>query len=717
MSTSTPLILNPERLRRAISASLRGSSLAVAWGQFGEILKYWLFDAKIPLSGVSLVFWLTAVLSADQPLPHLSITPEFGVFRSQAPLQLRVQLGWDSSRILRGRLQLEFYAQETKIHTWVSREVVLAASEIDLPVQIPPVLLRMEGDSLNIVASLITEQGTFSYKEIQNALHWPDWKRVLMLGLIHPEGGSGQTSDFLASSTERLSWAEPFDLTRTLPDRDWARHISCRRVPLDPSQVPLLPLELMSFDLLLVTSEGFAALSEAQLNALAEWTEGGGALCVAGKTAKSRRHQAFLERMTLSSAVEPTMQFDDVGMVRSLQGKEWSLTSPGMGRALVTFRPINVDSPAWKAASLELWRIKESQRESILSAGHWSFVAPDDFDHMIANTFFHPLAPDRRHEQELVSLLMPNRVSQVPFHIVALILVACLLAIGPGDYLLLSWLGLRRWTWVLFPSLAIATGLVTMLIAQSYMGAADYRTSISFIDLTEVGKCAKASRFEMTFTATEKELQEEFKQILTVPVENHLPSAAEIEDPYLSSRVPAASASLINEAPATDIGRVPLNYTHVRKMQQWKPQLTRQTSIGSNPEVQIPELNWQEFNPAALSDEVIRQRLLNEIQSVLPDGRILLLHQDEIYSASKLESTAVPQSIEAIAVLARQVGASPQSGLFQIFSQISPSGSGQFEDLALLDRSDPEQWLLIVVASTSPETHFVYRRLIRGTEP
>ncbi len=49
-------------------------------------------------------------------------------------------------------------------------------------------------------------------------------------------------------------------------------------------------------------------------------------------------------------------------------------------------------------------------------------------------------------------------------------------------------------------------------------------------------------------------------------------------------------------------------------------------------------------------------------------------------------------------------------GLFAIVSQMSPTGGKDFEDMALVDPSDPGQWLLIVAVDRGDELD-LYRKL------
>ncbi len=49
-------------------------------------------------------------------------------------------------------------------------------------------------------------------------------------------------------------------------------------------------------------------------------------------------------------------------------------------------------------------------------------------------------------------------------------------------------------------------------------------------------------------------------------------------------------------------------------------------------------------------------------------------------------------------------------GLFAVVSQMSPTGGKDFEDMALVDASDPDQWLLVVAVERGNEVD-LYRKL------
>lgn len=674
-----------------------------------------------------------ADLSAQVITPEFALSPAFDSPRSQAPVQLNAHLSWSSMDLLEGRLELEFYANQRLVHTWVSREVVLAKSEVTLPVMAPPAVLPSAADYLSVRARFIAAQTTYDL-DIHDVPYPPDFKRALTIGIVHPETAGMPPSDFTTPFQDRFAWMEPFRLDSALPNADWARHLTCRTIMVEPDLFTDEPLELVAFDLLIVTGAGFSDLDDDQLDALARWAEAGGALCVAGASSRTAAHRSFLNRITGSSPVEPILEFDDDGHVRFLPGNEshWLLAAPGVGRALVTCQPVDVDTPAWRRDLLELWRVRPEQIENILATGNWEYPLEHEF--MLREPQFQPLRPDpTSHVPWLQSHLMPNRVEGVPLPTVAILLAACLLAVGPGDYFLLGWLNRRRWTWALFPAVAIGFAIFMVRLANSHMGQSDYRTTLSVVDLTRDGRPARTSRFELLFTASEKQIEEELSQTLAVPLVSW-------QESFVSGYGEVRTPSIPDGAPPVTIGRVPRSYTQVRGLRKWTPRLARYTTLAAGDETVAPEFDWWQIEPGALRNADQRQIILDDLQTTLPEAQIVLRRGDESWRPTS--GAAAPRRVDDVASeppsarpgsvsgdeeaaagertlpelpeqFAMAISERPAEGMFHIVSQISPNAAGNFEDLTIFDSGDPRQWLLLIITADDQGDYQVYRRLIR----
>jgi len=70
------------------------------------------------------------------------------------------------------------------------------------------------------------------------------------------------------------------------------------------------------------------------------------------------------------------------------------------------------------------------------------------------------------------------------------------------------------------------------------------------------------------------------------------------------------------------------------------------------------------------------------------------------------EPAGVPTSVLS------ETCAAPVDGFFRLASAVSPSGSENLEDAGVLDRQDPDEWLVAAVRR-SGRNYVVYRRLYR----
>lgn len=655
-------------------------------------------------------------LEAQGKKPGLSLSTVYDSPRDHAPIQLDAKLTWPSPDLLEGRLQLEFYSGHRLMHTWISREVVLAAGDVTLPVMAPPALLPSDQESLSVRATFVTDHGTYDL-EIHNEPYWADYKRALVIGIVHPETASLPPADYTTPFQDRFAWVEPFRLDDALPHKDWSRHIFCRSSLLDPEVIPEEPLELTAFDLLIVTNTGLLDLNDNQLNALAAWAEAGGALCVAGERTQSDTQRSFLRRIADSSPTSPLLDFDADGNIRPLlEGQpRWLLASPGVGRTIVTFGPVDVRTTEWRRDVLKLWRVRPQQITTIQSLGAWDF--PVEYDYWLREPGYQPLRPDS--ESDLMDLqrqLIPERVEGVPLPTVAILLAACLLAVAPGDYFLLGWLNRRRWTWVLFPAVAVGFSIFMVRLAQTHMGQADHCTTLTVVDLTRDGRAARTSRFELLFAASEKQIEDDLAQTLVVPLERRNRLASDPND--YNRQTPGDYASAAPAAlPGVATGRVPQSYTHIRSLHQWSPRLARYTSMCPDDNVAVPNIDWSRLEAEPLTDADGRKTILKDIQTVSPGAQILLLHgkkrwqPDAVPADSGDDGEAVNRPLPV--ALAEKISVRSPGGMFRIVSQISPNAAGTFEDLTLLDGSDPGQWLLLIVTVDDGGNFIIYRRLIR----
>ena len=291
----------------------------------------------------------------------------------------------------------------------------------------------------------------------------------------------------------------------------------------------------------------------------------------------------------------------------------------------------------------------------------------------------------------LTNLLMPESVSGLPLRTVSLILVLFLLAIAPGDFLLLGWIRRRRWTWVLFPAVSLAFTGFTMWTARQHLGQTTYDRSITVIDVDQDGRPIRTSRFEMLFAPSNRQVLTEQHSSLMVPLDPGLDNL--LQAPYRSN------APLTYERPWTFTGNMPRKYTVSRDVRQWSPRLARTTYFGPRDEddaAHLPTIDWDLLDA-------------NDSRGLVAFGPVYALRVSAQGTRPLFNTSTFipPKMIE----LASKITSRHPSGLFFVLSQISPTGSGNWEDLALLDASDPLQEVLVVITNPVEGQYVITRQL------
>ncbi|HEY2252306.1 MAG TPA: hypothetical protein VGH74_14630, partial [Planctomycetaceae bacterium] len=318
-------------------------------------------------------------------------------------------------------------------------------------------------------------------------------------------------------------------------------------------------------------------------------------------------------------------------------------------------------------------------------------------------------------------------------------------------------LNCRKYTWAFFAVIsAVFTGS-TVMIAEGYMGHADYRTSLVFADLADCDdsngenangenangdasdrstKLARVSRFEMLFTSSQRQIEIEARNELYVDITDRavLPEASHKDrhsfafaDEEETDVIDAVSADL-----PVYVGLMPGAFAIDQQMRQWSPRVNRRTSFGDDPALLAETaIDWQGLRPGEWTTRPGRQKLRDAVLAREPAARVLLFHGTSCFDLINDGLIEVPApgrpGVDAqtmfnllpnspVVSLVHSASVRPESGLFTVVSQVSPTGGENLEDLTLLDGSDPDQWLLAVVLHRGHDW-LVFRRLYRGRQP
>lgn len=308
---------------------------------------------------------------------------------------------------------------------------------------------------------------------------------------------------------------------------------------------------------------------------------------------------------------------------------------------------------------------------------------------------------------------MPQTIRLIPFWTIVLILALFVIIIGPVDYFLLGFFKLRRFTWLSFPLVSIGFAIFTVYLSEHYMGTADYRGALVFVDVGRGGQVLRQNRYEMIFAAGERVIDTEVKRGLFTALGQQ----------YFGGWGESGGYESGESAETQYEGRIPTLFKVSQRIRQWTPQLNR---IFSMEPVQAKiNLNWDAItSPICEKAQVVETIFGTES----PDGDIFCIHNyypieggiggiswPRFQVSEILDRNVLPQTDLLLKTSVRE-----PAGLFYVVSQISPTGGSNFEDLTVLvdpivGQNDTHRWLLAVVVREGNDI-IIYRRLYYGEE-
>ncbi|MFM8476138.1 MAG: hypothetical protein ACKOEO_10125 [Planctomycetaceae bacterium] len=545
--------------------------------------------------------------------------------------------------------------------------------------------------------------------------------------------------------------------------------------------VPEDPLWLCAFDLLLLSDGGLGKLNPDQLSAVLTWVRAGGSICIHAPEQLTGEHLNFLrELLGFGRGRAGDLSLDSEGRLLVVADNPDALieAEAELGRAVLlpsaeSLVQLRVTSEQQGRLLGLLWRFRkdlqltdpESFRKAALLnrlrgvEGLGSFELDDygvrvegpvrselirdvygQYNRIQLNTMpgpnggtyvvdsslamlltTHGLQPQTDAYSATVSrYLLPSTLRLVPTWIMFLILVSYVTVIGPVEYFVLGWLRARKYTWVVFPATTLAFTLLTMAVAQIYMGDQDSQRTIRITDLGESRQPLRQSAITTLFYGSQA----------TLPIAQRLQFAAHMSDdapvnPYdygYNSRPRTA------DVPPEYHGNFPQNWTLQQQVRQWSPVSLRTLTLSPETEnLRIPDLPWEdvELVSTEAGQEKLRWRL-RELESETGDryyaaafnsGKVYGLHgmptmvnfsSDQYpYNNPRLmdEETRLHQVLQTLPTQRPRANASERSGFFQLFSGISPDGSGTLEDLVMSDGSDESEWVLLVARRSGQEPY------------
>lgn len=634
---------------------------------------------------------------------RLSVAPQFGAFRGQAPLALSVTLHWADPALLEGRLKLRWFVDQTHLGTYLSPETALAESSITRSILLPPVIMPHDEAIFSIQGQFETADRVYDL-DIHDVAVPLDWRRTFLVGLCREPPLRMGVDELPPGSGVRTRLIESLRLEEFFSERFQARELSTLVVEISPEDLPRTPLRLLSFDLLVIPADRFERLEPDQWESLAAWVEAGGSLCCLINSPLTEEQVDIVNRLTGHDPV-------DAPYLRTAEGELLPVTGgsvgidlyrPALGRLAIVRGPVNVDTRQWQRALLFLWKARQDAIGEWERGKLWPQRATVDRHGYQLPLTFEPM----RHlaAGEMTSLLLPESIQGLPLVSVAALLVLFLMLIAPGDYFLLGWLRRRRWTWVLFPAMSLLFTWVTMTLAERHLGTSSLGRSITIIDLSADGRPVRATRIDLLYAASNRmERTEQQEASLMVPIDpgTRDTGAARHRTPQPPKYEP----------PWSYVGNLPGRHIVERTVRQWSPRLSRTTTIGppdTPDDSPLAGFDWASITREQLDDP----DRFREVQ------RALRRH-DPAADAAVLSGPMPSESDKSAGQRTRvfnflkRVSVTGDSHLFSYVSQISPTAAGQWEDLAVVDQTDGETLLLLVMTESSEGQYVAYRQLFR----
>ena len=669
---------------------------------------------------LALMAGLPAVEAQEGAGLRADLKPLTASGRTGGPRPVVVTFDNSASGLVEGRLQVIITSGGESVCCYESHPLALTSGEQSFRMTLPPFTLSGPDSWAMLGLSFVTGDEVVHLGERQVSAP-TDLRRSFLIAVCRPAEEPVGADDALV----RGLLLERFD-----PDLPPPLERSYRCVPgtVAPKDMPALSAGYCAYDVVFLTGDGLRALQGRQLDALYRWVAGGGSVCVMTTDRLGEGHVRFLN--ALAGGAVPAFRVDEEGALVAARGAQTegvSMHRCGIGRAVIVQPTSGAwptdESAEWRAAAAFLWKVRSVQAEQLAREGCWRADLQRDWPwprdrysrglmqvSLDGPPSFRPM-PNPECGNSLIRLLEPAGVRILPVWLVFGLFAAFALVVGPLDYLILGALRLRRLTWVLFPLASVACAGLLVMLSAHYLGMGGHRASLCIVDVGPDGEIARRTRYALSFSARAMRL--------VVPVRNGLLAPMDVlgmASQYYGNR--GRGTGSLRVGPPWYVGHVPAAFEVVQGVPQWTPAVQRTLSFEAADTPLEPD--WDAVDVQDLASVVrrmgVRNRLLPDVD--LPVA-VFVLHAGNIRPLGSAEGVVPPEPSAHLRgqrydlTFLHRLSMPSQIGPFSVLSQLSPAGSGGFEDLALLDPTDGSQWLVMVVVRDGGD-YYVYRRLYYG---
>ena len=451
----------------------------------------------------AVVLWLVLCLAASGEVITCRVQNEGARLRVGGPVVAELELQNSGSRVAQGVLEAVLIWRGHRLAKYVTGELVLTTGSRRIGLTLPPPPVIEVGDGLALELAFV-----------QN-------RRTIDCG-THALGNYGFQTDFSYAfvrtearvTADQVRWEQSINPGQMRPalEREVWFNAYAQSLPIE--RAPANPYGWFNYDLVVLDAPAFAALSTTQLDGLLRWVQGGGsAIATVDETTIRERQMEFLRRASELSAIAPPV--DALG--------KFGLPQPlrmqcGLGRLLLLPTPnyatFDPKSSGWRGHVAWAWRVRDEHFPSIVRTGVWELNrAGSLLDLKTGDALFHYL--------QSIALQSPKVIGQrkaLPWGTVAILLIALLVAAGPGEWWILGWLRRRRWTWITFPVACALCTWAAYRLAQDHLGRKDWDAEVRITDVGPSNRVLRETTLKAHMPAEDSEWRTELEEGLALPV-------------------------------------------------------------------------------------------------------------------------------------------------------------------------------------------------------
>jgi hypothetical protein len=647
--------------------------------------------------------------------------------RSNAPMTFDVRLNWSSPRLLEGRLQLQFISGPLTMLRYTTQEMALTNGAQTFRVMTPPAQSVDFTSQMSVRAQFVAKDRTFDLGEFPLFMASKAERSLVICAAT----ALGRLNPVEAKLFQSLR-VEAFD---PATGEERARSLMTSIADVRAEDLPQHPLGFCSYDVVALTQGGFSAAKEGALKALLRWVRAGGSVCIFLGGDLKEHHVEFLNEVAGAEKFAPAFVLEGsrLGFGDGMQPSGLMMMRAELGRAVLVRRTLDIDhdlnAPPWREARAFLWKVRRAHIPNIQRNGNWGELPAslgameglDRFGHHHGGRLSDFGVVNFPFAQNLSEALMPKTVRLVPFGVIIGLLAALVFAIGPMDYFVLGMFRRRKFTWILFPCVAIAFTIFTVHLSDYYMGRKDYRHSVTIVDVGKGGAVLRETRVELIFAARERNSTTNVKGGIFIPLEQQ-PSSY---DTYTGTQI-GGSAQAIYE------GHLPMSLRATQPIKQWTPQVNRIFTLdGAARKNDV--VDWDAFGESLemstgeIQSGKWRSRLSVAGNALLKDkpfdgaayvfgytGREQLVASRDsslewLLQYVQVRPLPAGRTIAHMA-LVDWLCSGHGRGINAVTSRLSPTADANLEDLTAVDPTDRDECLLVVVVKRG-EDYFIYRRL------